>query len=634
MRRLSPLVCLALLAGCPSSGFVPGDAGVSSGDGGPDGPDAAVCAPIANCEATFRYEGGGTNVILRGDFAADGWTVGVPMQQVDGGWEASVPARDEVSITYKFVVDGSWITDPANTNTSPDGFGGNNSVRFVDCDGCGAPTAVFDWRDSVMYFAMIDRFYDGDQVNNAPVGGIETAADYQGGDLAGLRQKVESGYFNDLGINTLWITSPFDNANAAGLGSDGYSYSGYHGYWPRDLDAVESKIGTAVELQSLVKAAHDRGIKVILDYVMNHVHAENPIYSAHPEWFWPNDNGFGGNCVCGDGCSWDDEYQRKRCWFTSYLPDFDFNNAFARNYSVSNAMKWAKELGVDGFRLDAVKHLETSWLTDLRSRLVAEVPGDETFYLVGETFTGQRDLIKAYVDPATMLDGQFDFPLRSVLARVLLKREGNMGELESFVQSNDTFYGAGSIMSTFIGNHDVPRAIHMAEDSPQFGEWDDGKGRAWNNRPQLPTAASAFERIALAYGFLMTSPGIPLVYYGDEIGMPGAGDPDNRRFMQWDGLSTNQLWLRERLAKLAEIRAAELPLRRGTRTSLGATNDTFTYEMKAGAERIIIVLHRGDVGVTVPAVPAGSYVELISGQTLSGPISIGARSALVLKPTN
>ncbi len=403
MRPIIVLVPVLALAcsGCPSAQEAPGDGAVTGGDatttdGGTtalDGGGTPVCEnPMPTCERTIRYTGAGTSVILRGDFAADGWTVGIPMTKVGAEWSATLPVKDGQVIVYKLVVDGNWIADPANPKTSPDGYGMQNSVLRVDCDNCAGPPPL-DWRDSILYFVMIDRFADGDSGNNAPLG-LERPADYQGGDIQGLTMKIEDGYFERLGVNTIWITSPFDNADMAGVGSDGHQYSGYHGYWPKDLEKVESRMGTAAELQNMVKVAHAHGLRVLLDYVMNHVHSESPLYAAHRDWFWPNDNGSGGNCVCGGGCNWDDAFDRKRCWFTSYLPDFDFRNGDARRWSVGNAIAWAKSLGVDGYRLDAVKHIEDSWLTDLRGRLDGEVETDQVFYLVGETYTGDRDLIK------------------------------------------------------------------------------------------------------------------------------------------------------------------------------------------------------------------------------------------------
>ena len=640
MRRktsvVSSILALLFLGGCPGEQS-PGDDDDGTVDGGDldAGTDSSVqpvCEnPIPNCTHTIRYTGSGSTVILRGDFATDGWTVGVPMTRVGNAWEATIPAADQQVIVYKLVIDGTWMADPGNARGTPDGYGGMNSVVRVDCDDCPARPPL-DWRDAVLYFVMIDRFANGDPGNDMPVGQLESPAEYQGGDYAGLRQKIESGYFDALGVNALWLTSPVDNADFRGLGTDGHNYSGYHGYWPRDLERAESRIGTEAELRAVIDAAHARGIAVILDYVMNHVASDSPVYTQNPGWFWPNDNGRGGNCICGSGCSWDDGWERKKCWFTSYLPDFDFRNGDARRYSVANAVAWAKRVGADGFRLDAVKHIEDAWLTDLRGRLDGEVEWEQPFYLVGETYTGDRDLIKYYVNPTTMLDGQFDFPLRAELLGKILRRAGSMTDLANFLASNDAFYGSGAVMSTFLGNHDVPRTVHIAEDTPLFGDWDDGKGRAWNNQPGLPSGASAFERLAVAYTFLFTSPGVPLVYYGAEFGQPGAGDPDNRRFMQWSNYNPDQTFLRDRIARLGAIRKEHVALRRGARTVLGSTNHTLVYTMVSGSDQVYIALNRADQGQQSQGLPAGNYDDLASGQQVTAPLTIPARTGMVLVP--
>lgn len=578
---------------------------------------------------------GYAGVALFGDFASDGWEVGVPMANDGGTWRAEVPVPFEREVQYKFRVDdATWVTDPDNPNTVPDGQGGENSVLDpVTCDEFTCEPDVvgtFDWRDSVIYFAFVDRFENGDPSNDGGVG-VPLAADWQGGDWAGVTARIESGYFEDLGINTLWLTVPLDNTNAVGAGSDGQEYSAYHGYWPSNLDATEEHFGTLAELQQLVDVAHERGIKVLFDYAMNHVHVSSPVYGDHPEWFWPNDNGAGGNCVCGAGCSWDGSDAR-RCWFTEYLPDFDFTDPAARGFSIDNALQWVADTGVDGFRLDAVKHIEDAWLIELRARVLAEVEPEtgEHFYMVGETFTGDQGTIAHYVNPE-MLDGQFDFPLRMQMAFNVLMRQGSMQDLANFMDGNDDYYGA-AIMSTFIGNHDIPRAIHLAQDTPLWdNQWADGKDRAWSNQPGLPAGASAFERLGNAFTILLTTKGAPLIYYGDEVGMAGAGDPDNRRAMQWDGYSAGQTFLLEHIRRLLAIRAEHPATRRGTRTTLSASGDTFAYAMEYGGDAVWVVVNRGDDQESVDGLPGEMLVDELTDESLMGPsVTVPARSARVL----
>ena len=209
--------------------------------------------------------------------------------------------------------------------------------------------------------------------------------------------------------------------------------------------------------------------------------------------------------------------------------------------------------GADGFRCDAIKHVETSWLNDLRTKLNTDVIANQNpkqrFYMVGETFDfddstndgNGRDFIKSFVNPTTLLDGQFDFPLRLHAVNALLMRKEGMDSLAGFMDSNDYFYGADAIMSPFLGNHDLPRMIHLAQNTPLWGDqgsdgkhYDDGTEANFSNQPQLVTETEAYERVANGFALLYTNRGAPLVYYGDEYGMPGAGDPDNRRFMQWE----------------------------------------------------------------------------------------------------
>jgi glycosidase len=624
-----------------------GGSGGSLPDAGPDvieEPKPPECGDdLKRCDHEFSYpDSGETSVVVRGSFAADGWTVGVPMTKTGGSWQATVPLPWNVDVQYKFYVDDAqWVIDPGNPAQADDGVGGKNSlVTGATCAfwSCADPPLVgtYDWRDAVLYFVFVDRFLDGDPANNgAPTSGVEKPADFQGGDWAGVKQKVEEGYFNDLGVTALWLTVPLDNASSAGLGTGGdtHLYSAYHGYWPTNVDKTEEHFGSKDELKALVDAAHAKGLKVLFDYAMNHVHKDSPVYAQHPDWFWPLSDDKVQNCVCGQGCSWDDAELAKRCWFTDYLPDFNFNNADARKFSVDNAVQWIKDTGIDGFRLDAMKHIETSWLTDLRARVTAEIEptSGQHFYMVGETFTGDKGLIKSYVDPQSKLDGQFDFPLRMQVASTMLLRQGSMKDLDGFLGQNDTFYGAG-LMSTFIGNHDIPRAVHLAEDTPVWGDqWSDGKDRSWNNLPGQPGGAGAYERLGNTFTLLLTMRGVPLIYYGDEVGLAGGGDPDNRRMMQWSGYNAGQQSLFTHIKKLNAIRKDHAALRRGTRQTIFVSDEVLAYKMSTAGDTVYVAINRGDGDQPAEGLPAGALEDLLTGEALSGPgVTVKARSARVL----
>lgn len=650
----------------------PGGSQYGSGSGGmvnPPDPPPACDESLRRCPKDFLYrgtmaapsKGDERSVELRGDYRAGAWMAGDPFTWDAGTktWRATIEMPWNGRFLYKIrIVDAAgaerWIADPENPQSEPDGFGGMNSVGMGGtCSKwtCGTPTPTcekpstgsFDWRDAVMYFVFIDRFRDGNPGNNLPSteGGLDPSTNWLGGDWAGVTQKIKDGYFTSLGVNALWLTVPMDNTDGTGLGDDGRKYTAYHGYWPRDLEKTEKRFGTMAELRTLIDEAHKLGIKVLIDYAMNHVHKDAPIYAAHRSdgWFNPLDLGGGKQCICGaPECGWDDPNKAKVCWFRDYLPDFNFNNAAARTWSVDNAIKWLTDYGIDGLRLDAVKHIEMSWLTDLRSRIIKDVESKtkEHVYLVGETYSGSRDAIRPFVDPCTKLDGQFDFPLRAELDGKVLLRQGKMQDLRSFMDSNTTFYGSG-LMSTFIGNHDVPRSIHFAQNMPLWTNiWDGGKDRNFgSSRPGVVAETAAYERMALAMAILFTNRGVPLIYYGDEIGLPGAGDPDNRRMMDWNtaGYNAGQQLLLDRHKKLAAIRKAHAALRYGSRTTISVADDTWGYKMVEGADLVYVLINRSDSPKNVGGLPANRFNDALLGDSVTGPeVSVPARGVRILVP--
>lgn len=518
----------------------------------------------------------------------------------------------------------------------------------------GEPTQPVDldpWRDAIMYFVFVDRFANGDPGNDAPIGApVDPEADYLGGDWKGILGKVEDGYFTDLSVDVLWLSVPIDNPAKGHPDLElVHYYSAYHSYWPENLEQPEEHFGSMEDLKALVDAAHARGMRVVLDYAMNHVYVDSPVYKDHPEWFWPVEQEYDGmtkDCLCGQACSWDEPTERKRCWFTPYLPDFNFTDPDARTYSIDNALWWISQTGIDGYRLDALKHIEDEWILEFRERLATEVePASKAhFYTVGETFTGDRELLRYYVDPGRMLDGQFDFPMRMAITAAVLRRqrteEGvvkptSMQELDQFLTDNEGFYGEG-LMSNFLGNHDIPRVIHQAEDTPRWdNEWSGSGAEQWKAPPPLPEGTSAFERLANGYTVMMSLNGIPLIYYGDEIGMAGAGDPDNRRMMEFDDAtySEGQKLLLAHVKKLTALRKQHPAMSRGARTTLSVSDETYVYEKVEADDRVIVVINRSDDAQDVDGVPDGAYTDLLTDAPVTGgTIEVPARSSLLLAP--
>jgi len=649
------------------------------GSGDANIPEAGppMCADALKlCAETFTLAyGGETSVELRGSYRAGAWTMGDAMTHTGNSWTVTVSVPWNQPVQYKFFLNGTtWEADPQNppTPNDPTNPDGNSVDKPITCPNSytcampGVPPAgVFDWRDAVIYFVFVDRFLDGDTTNNCNVSGTQstpyTSTNYLGGDWAGVTQKINAGYFTDLGVNTLWITVPIKNADDVadqGTNGDTHMYSAYHGYWPKDPTSTESCFGSATDLSNMVQAAHAKNLKVLFDYAMVHVHTESTIYQQHqndsPAWFTPN-------CVCGaPGCGNFDT----SCWFAPYLAHYDYTNATTRNFSVNAAITLIQQNGNDAFRLDAIKQVDPSWLAQLRpaitSQILATEKPQQRFYMVGETYDFQnRGLISSMIDSSTKLDGQFDFPLRIRLVEALLMRStqnmltpddlswgrtappGLQG-LAQFMDSNDTFYPTDAVMSTFIGNHDLPRSIAYAEqtlpawiqsDSPQNPSAADGKSNAWSNQPQLETDPNTFERLGNAFAVILTNKGAPLIYYGDEVGLPGAGDPDNRRMMQWTGYSTGQQALYARIKALTTIRAAHPAMRRGTRSTLQVDADLWVYELTTSAgdpspDTVYVAINRSDGDRQTTALPSG-LTELITNTPASSPMTIPARETRV-----
>lgn len=463
-----------------------------------------------------------------------------------------------------------------------------------------------DWRDALMYFAMTDRFANGDQGNDAPIADVDWRTNYQGGDFAGITQKIDGGYFDALGVSALWVSWPVDNPDfyedgafpdQDGCGLDPKStkyspmrYTGYHGYWPSKLDEVESRFGTLGELQDLVTAAHARGIRVLLDFTANHVHDSSPFFLAHKDAGWFN---FPAE-ICQD-VGWDTK--PKTCWFVDYLPDLNYTNPAARKAMLDSAVDWVKKTGADGLRFDAVKHLEMSFVQELRARAKAELePTGVDFYIVGETFTGDAGLIESFVGPSK-IHGQFDFPSNLHILKGLATFEVGLDQMDQAVRAVKATYANPGLMSTFIGNHDIARFTSMAAGMISCGPWDvvSNVAQGWRNPPGAPSGEDAYLRLRLALTYALTVPGVPLIYYGDELGMPGAGDPDNRRFMRFGGdLSGLEAATLAFSQKLGLARAAHPALRTGSWPQpLWQEGDFLAYGRVGGGETAIVLLHRG-----------------------------------------
>ena len=449
------------------------------------------------------------------------------------------------------------------------------------------------WHDSVIYFAFTDRFSNGDSTNDAPQGCSQPLVDWVGGDFKGIQDKVEEGYFEQLGVNVLWISPTVDNPNGCVGGNlDGVQYSAYHGYFPSNNYTTEEHFGTMTDLISLVNAAHDRGIRVIVDFVANHVYSDNEIWQEHGSDGW-----FHESYPCKP--NWDKPIE---CWFEQYLPDLSYANDAVVEWMTENALFWIRASGIDGFRVDAVKHMRHAFLRTLRWKIARYIESDSSipFYMVGETFTGEwgdgsasssQGIIKEYIGPWE-LNAQFDFPYYWKILRIAGRDAGDFTELVDYVQTSQAYWGEGNLMVGFIGNHDVPRfASHANGDiADQWGNGSQEQGL--NNPPAQPPTDAPYRKTQLALGLTMTLPEIPMIYYGDEIALAGAGDPDNRRPMVFEGLSSLQDETLNFVKVAGQARRDLSALRRGSFVPLETQADALAFARIDGDQKVVVVANR------------------------------------------
>jgi glycosidase len=457
----------------------------------------------------------------------------------------------------------------------------------------------YQWGDGSLYFVFTDRFRNGNPLNDGRTGGTAVIADWHGGDFAGVTAAINEGYFDQMGVRALWLSPVNSNTHNLGRGADNRQYTGYHGYWVNRAREADSHWGTLDELRALNRAAHRRGIRVLYDLVNNQLHREHPYFMERSREGWFNGDG---TCTCGGpSCGWDE--RRLDCWFTSYLPDVNWTNMSMADQMVSDAWWWLVETDADGFRVDAAKHMDFLATTNLRDRLNRWENGNAAMYTVGETFAGNNDgdrqLIRRYIGD-NALHAQFDFPVYWAILEAFARSGGGMMDLENTVRANESVYGQFP-MSPFLGNHDVTRFLSEAAGQIVGNPQDLG----YNNPPGPPSDDVPYARLRLAWTFTLTQRGVPLIYYGDEIGLPGAADPDNRRPMRFGGdVNAREQTVLAHVRALGQLRARHVGLQRGARTFLHADGDGYVYARGAGMDLAVVALNRGTtaraVSVAVP----------------------------------
>lgn len=436
-----------------------------------------------------------------------------------------------------------------------------------------------DDQAQVLYSLLVDRFCNGNPSNDQKLNqeDVFDIVDYYGGDISGITKKIKDGFFDELGINTIWVSpitqNPtdawgkyvFKNGNKYDNSQTYTRFSGYHGYWPLYATKIDYRFGNDAELRELIDEAHKHDINIILDYVANHMHIASPTLQEHPTWHTDS--------LLPDGRRnfelWDEA--RLTTWFDVHIPTLDLEREDVCDPMSDSALYWLENYEFDGFRHDACKHIPECYWRMLTHKIKTRYP-ERHIWMIGETY-GSPELINTYVKSG-MLNAQFDFNVYFTAIHALAG-DGRMSDVNNVILESLATYGAHHTMGNISGNHDQARFASLADGSVSFSE--SHKEAGWT-RNVSPASEEAYKRATLLEVLNLTLPGVPCIYQGDEYGEVGAGDPDNRHPMRFDGLTEREQVMRSDVQHLIALRRHSMPLMYGEYIPVEASDNTLTFD--------------------------------------------------------
>jgi glycosidase len=446
-------------------------------------------------------------------------------------WKAALPVTDEGPVV-RYRIRGDRASGPPIYAADADPrAGGQNFAIDLAAQEVPAWTA-----DAYAYQVMVDRFATSGGKSWPPLG---SPTQLYGGSLDGIRERLD--YIAGLGVNLLWLSPVMTSPS-------------HHGYDQADHLAVEPRYGGNAALTRLVQAAHDRGIRVLLDFVPNHTGRTHPLFlkaiqqdsdaaGFYRFWQWPH---------------------YYRAFFDHIvLPELDTARESVQEYLVGVAQRWVTEFGVDGLRLDHVPGVDPSFWVRLR-RGLREVRPD--IFLLGEVF-GDDAALAAY---RGRLDGVVDFGLARLLRRTFAEAAMGLSEFDRELRRHERSL-AGLVQATILDNHDMNRFLWLAG----------------GDKAKLRLAATA----------LLTLPGLPILYYGTEVGLSQRRDgvyenAEARLPMLWGDDQDSALLAH--FQTLGRIRRESLALRHGSRDTLIADREVYAYRRMAGDDSVVVVLNRSE----------------------------------------
>lgn len=431
-------------------------------------------------------------------------------------------------------------------------------------------------QDDVIYLIMPDRFADGDPANDRPGGssGVydrKNPMSYHGGDLSGIRQHLA--YLHDLGVTTLWLTPIWKNTN-----------SDYHGYHVIDFYALDDHMGSMQDYQALVADAHKLGMKVLMDYVANHTGPNHPWAADPPTRTWLHgspehhlDPAYNFSGLVDPHASAREYKATLEGWFAGRLPDLNPDDPELGEYLAQNAIWWTETAQLDGFRLDTFPYSSRQFWSEWLERLRKVYPHANS---VGEVADADSTITSFFEGGRKQFDGidsgletVFDFPMENALREVVIGG-APMQRIVDVLQ-HDELYPRPEMLVTFIGNHDHTRFVSE-------------KG-------------SDVTKLKAAFSLLLTLRGIPQIYSGDEIGMPGGADPDNRRDFPGgfpgdprdaftaQGRTPERQEIFSHVQSLLALRNSHPALRMGKQWHIGWDETYYAFLRESPQEKLLIV---------------------------------------------
>lgn len=443
----------------------------------------------------------------------------------------------------------------------------------------------FDWDEAVVYFMMTDRFFDGNESNNTASGADTYGKNpglYHGGDFAGVTAKLD--YLQDLGVNTIWLTPIVENIAGVTVTDEGKEdvpyNAAYHGYWASDFTKLNPTMGTTEEFKTMISEAHKRGMRIMVDIVVNHAG-----YGTESTFA----NMLRDKSVSeGDIKSWQSD-----------LPDFATENADVRAKLVEWQTSWMKNYGVDYFRVDTVKHVDSTTWAALKNSTTEVNP---SFKMIGEYY-GAGYASNGSTLGSGQMDADLDFDFNDQATSFV---SGNISSVEKFLSARNSALNNAYMTGQFLSSHD-----------------EDGFKAALMNGKKY-TEDEATSAALVAATLQLTAKGIPVIYYGEEVGLSGLNNypyQTNRYDMDFSKATKDNVTY-QHYKNLLSIRNAYTDVfARGSRTVV-AGSDEECYDVIArsyGDTTLYVGMNIKDTAkeVKVPvSLAAGTEVkDLYSGAT-------------------